>query len=68
MNEWYNVSCRLSVVSANSIWKCNRTLFVSSPQRGEMFIARRSFLYSEAPKERNRFAYPLEGSADEFRS
>ena len=20
-------------------WKCNRTLFVASPQRGEMFIA-----------------------------
>src|ERR1700686_800390 len=38
---------------ANSSWKCNRTLFVASPQRGrrggEMFIARRSFLYSEAP-------------------
>src|SRR5438128_11540685 len=24
---------------ANSIWKCNRTVFVASPQRGEMFIA-----------------------------
>jgi hypothetical protein len=29
-----------------------RKLFVASPQRGEMFIARRSFLYSEAPEER----------------
>src|ERR1700730_578393 len=29
---------------ANSSWKCNRTLFVASPQRGEMFIAWRSFL------------------------
>ena len=29
--------------------------FVASPQRGEMFIAWRSFLYSEAPSERNRF-------------
>jgi hypothetical protein len=34
---------------ANSSLKCNRTLFVASPQRGEMFIAWRSFLYSEAP-------------------
>ena len=28
---------------ANLSWKCNRTLFVASPQRGEMFIAWRSF-------------------------
>jgi hypothetical protein len=31
---------------ANSDWKCNRSLFVSSPQRGEMVIAWRSFLFA----------------------
>src|SRR5438874_1378243 len=46
-------SFRLSF--ANSSWKCNRTVLGASPQGGEMFIARRSFLYSEAPQERNRF-------------
>jgi hypothetical protein len=40
-----------------------KLLFVASPWRGEMFIAGRSFLYSGAPKERNRFCIPRGGDA-----
>jgi hypothetical protein len=32
-----------------------QNMFAAWPQRGEMFLAWRTFPYSEAPQERNRF-------------
>jgi hypothetical protein len=57
---------RLSTVDSNL--KCNRTLFVTSPQRGEMFKDKRSSSLLLAPEQRNRFARPEDRSAARFRS